>query len=163
PRAFFHHSPRFIGKKRGAGAPLRRIGPSVCLSFERRALRSAPARRFLGMGRAFREAKASPSASSSRRFLVTGGGAPCRPGSAAASRARGRQSRSHSKTPRETPLVDQDGGTIRPPKGLGIRNRENFFALKSFRNLSQGALSKQKPRQRRQVYAPCASLAAKAR
>src|SRR5579885_273875 len=131
----FPSQPSFPFEARG---PERRFGAND-LSYPpvsgRRTPCGAPARRFLGMGRAFREAKASPSASSSRRFLVTGGGAPCRPGTVLAKHDSGRRSRSHSKTPRETPLVDQDGGTIRPPKGLGIRNREKFFALKSFRNL----------------------------
>src|SRR5579885_555028 len=140
--AFFHASGHSsitalasFRKRGGRSAATAHRAFRLPLFFERRALRSAPARRFLGMGRAFREAKASPSASSSRRFLVTGGGAPCRPGTVLAKHDSGRRSRSHSKTPRETPLVDQDGGTIRPPKGLGIRNREKFFALKSFRNL----------------------------
>jgi hypothetical protein len=110
PAPAFFHAPGHSSitalasfKSEGAGAPLQRIGPSVCPSFERRALRSAPARRFLGMGRAFREAKASPSASSSRRLVVAGGGAPCRPGSAAAGRARGRRSRSPPSTPAGRP------------------------------------------------------------
>src|SRR5579885_286467 len=133
----FPSQPSFPFEARG---PERRFGAND-LSYPpvsgRRTPCGAPARRFLGMGRAFREAKASPSASSSRRLLVTGGGAPCRPGSAAASRARGRRSRSPPSTPAGRPLVDQDGHTLRPPGGLGIRNRKKFLALKSFRNLGR--------------------------
>jgi len=34
-----------------------------------------------------------------------------------------------------TALVDRDEPKIRPPGGLGIRNRKKFFALKLLRNL----------------------------
>src|SRR5581483_8723189 len=75
----------------------KRIGPSVCLPSGRRALRSAPARRFLGPGRASREAKASPSASSSRRLVVAGGGAP------GPSRSRACEARQRAPLPIRTP------------------------------------------------------------
>src|SRR6185437_4200640 len=45
------HSSALAKKHEGAGAPLRRIEPFRCLSCERRALRSAPARRLCVAGR----------------------------------------------------------------------------------------------------------------
>ena len=117
-------------QKRGGRSAARRIGPSVGLPPREAALRSAPARRFLGPGRAFREAaqaQTSPSASSSRRLVVAGGGAP-RP-----SRVRGCEPRPRAPLPiprqarlQDAPLVDRDARIVTPPEEPGISFAKNF-------------------------------------
>ena len=119
-----------LQKSEGTGAPLGASVFRLCLSSRRGALRSAPVRRFLGPGRAFREAaqaQTSPSASSSRRLVVAGGGAP-RP-----SRVRGCEPRPRAPLPiprqarlQDAPLVDRDARIVTPPEEPGISFAKNF-------------------------------------
>ena len=121
-----------LSKSEGTGAPL---GASAFrfASLAGSALRSAPVRRFFGSGPRFSREHAtrmaSPSASSSRRLVVTGGGIPYRPGAMPAKHDSGRRSRSHSKTPLETPLVDRDAHIVRPLERPGIRYQKRFFRV----------------------------------
>ena len=125
----------FAPTKRGGRSAAWRIGPSVLPPVAgRRALRSAPAnkpapfaqtssRRFLGPGRAFREAP--------KRLSVSELLAPVRSDrrrGPVPSRERGCEPRPRAPFPiprqarlQDAPLVDQDGRRIKPLESLGIR------------------------------------------
>ena len=126
-RGILPSQPSFRFGSEGAGAPVRRNKPFVSSLAGGKRLAALQHSDFSARAALFvRRRSVSPSASSSRRLVVAGGGVPDRPGCAAASRARGRRSRSHSKTPRETPLMDQDARIVRPPERPGIRNPKKF-------------------------------------